>query len=209
MTKSDACAQHDGIKMEWRRGKKIYFIPCHVCGHIIERKQYTSEKTYLCDYCKLSVKEKQTSENLERILQNKSKKELLFDKAVEELKQQVPNLDSYQKAIKAALSRVERYGSIPEMMVAIELLHLRYQIIPQQRIGKYRVDFVIPSTKLVLEVDGSRYHDGVDMVRDSYIKLRLGYEWEVVHVSAELIRSHIKTLGRVISDAKLRHQTKK
>lgn len=203
MTKSDICAEHDGIQTERISNKKYYHIPCSICGSIIKRKQYSSDKTYVCDYCKLSLDEKKKSEQLQQLIKEqgkKSRKEMLFDKAVDEIKAQVDSMDEYQKAIEFALTRVERYGSIPEMMVAIELLRLRYAIIPQQKIGKYKVDFAIPSIKRVIEVDGSIYHANKnDGYRDVYIKLHLGPDWEVIHIPAELIRKHIRTLGSIIN----------
>lgn len=207
MTKSDACAIHDGIKRTYdERHNKVYHIPCGKCGRIIERKQYTSEKIYLCGYCKLAIDEKKKQAELDQLPAGKSRKELLFDKAVAEIAKQVIDMSEYQKPIQAALTRVERYGSIPEMMVAIELLRLRYKIIPQQKIGNYHADFVIPSIKLVLEVDGEKYHDGPDQLRDACMKAMLGDGWCVLHISAELIRRHIRTLGAVIRNIKLHHQ---
>lgn len=202
MTKSEICAEHDGIKWEYINHWKYYHIPCTQCGSIIKRRQYASDKVYLCDYCKLALKEKQKSAQLQELMATKSRKEILFDKAVEEISNQVDDMAEYQKPIQFALTKVERYGSIPEMMVAIELLRLRYAIIPQQKVGEYKVDFAIPSIKRVVEVDGSIYHTNkLESLRDAKIKLMLGTGWNIIHIPAELIRKHIRTLESVIASS--------
>lgn len=202
MTKSGICADRDGIKYENVNGRWMYLIPCSKCGNIIMRKQYASDKIYLCDYCKLSLKEKQKEAQLQELMATKSRKETLFDKAIEEIRKQVDDMTEYQKPIQLALTKVERYGSIPEMIVAIELLRLKYAIIPQQKVGEYKVDFAIPSIKRVIEVDGSIYHaNRLESLRDAKIKLRLGDGWDIIHIPAELIRKHIRTLESVIKSS--------
>lgn len=202
MTKSMICAEHDGIKHENVNGRRMYLVPCSKCGKIVKRRQYSSDKVYLCDYCKLSINEKQKQKDLQELMETKSKKEIMFDNAVIEMQKQIGDMNEYQSAIQTALTRVEMYGSIPEVMVAIELIRLKYSIIPQQKIGKYKVDFVLPNVNRVVEVDGAIYHtNSKEAYRDAYIKARLGYRWDVIHIPAELIRNHIQTLGKIISDS--------
>lgn len=202
MTKSEAYAERDGVKWEWKDNDRIYLIPCSKCGRIIRKRRYLGNMEYLCKYCKVSLGEKKKSLELQQLSEVKSRKEILFDKAVEEIKAQVKDMGEYQKAIQYAQSRVERYGSIPEMMVAIELLRLRYAIIPQQKVGQYKVDFAIPSIRRVIEIDGSIFHaNRPEAYRDAYIKLRLGAGWEVIHIPAELIRKRIQTLDSVIANS--------
>lgn len=74
-------AELDGIETEYdpnygsrgRRGTYLYKIPCAICGKIVRRVCYTRTITYLCDYCKTTIRKKKRnikrtfgSENSER-----------------------------------------------------------------------------------------------------------------------------------------------
>lgn len=183
----------DGIRVIQGKFRSSYGIPCEICGREIKRTQYSRKRKYICDYCKGLIKEKEKS----AIPDGRTKHEKRFEDAINEIKEQVNNFDSYEKAIKIARTRAERYGSIPEAMAAIELLHLKYKIIPQQRVGKYRVDFAIPAQKLIIEIDGGIYHQQ-ETGRDADLQLTLGFSWRILHIPAEYIRKNINKLGLMI-----------
>lgn len=201
-------AKYDGIERVYdpdvgARGKKgayIYKIPCERCGEILTRTQYNRRVNYLCDYCKNLVKKKQkvlVAKELEKV---ETRKEKQFKKATEKIKKQVKNFDEYNKAINIAKTKTELYGSTPEAMVAIELLRLGFKIIPQQKIKNYRVDFVIPKEKIVIEVDGEIFHrDKFNGDREATIQLSLGFEWKIIHIPAELIEKDIRKLKQAIN----------
>lgn len=213
MTFSEACAKRDGIESYIGKGRgglcRVYKIPCAKCGTVTERRVYSSDKVYLCDYCKKhKAKRKKTFEEQEyNVL---TKRERQFEKAVTELYSQTKDKQKYEKAIAIARKRVELYGSIPEAMVAIELIRLGYSIIPQQAVDKYHVDFCIPKEKIVIEVDGELYHRkkfGGD--REAVIQMTLGLEWLIIHLPAEKIRKNIKVLDQIITALMLQHRGKK
>jgi very-short-patch-repair endonuclease len=54
----------------------------------------------------------------------------------------------------------------------------------QYRVGRFWCDFALPSLKLVLEIDGERWHQDMkkEMERDRMIKILLGKEWRIVHI---------------------------
>jgi very-short-patch-repair endonuclease len=89
-------------------------------------------------------------------------------------------------------------------MVAIQLLYEGYKIIPQQKIGGYHVDFAIPKEKIIIEVDGGRYHDAKDIggLRDMILKECFGEGTKVMHIPAEYIRKNIKRLGILMKNYK-------
>ena len=116
----------------------------------------------------------------------------------EEMKKQVSWDAKYDRCTEIAMKRVEYYGSIPEMMVAIQLLYLGYGITPQQTIGKYRVDFLIPKAKIVLEIDGKIFHTKQNQNREAIIQLSLGLDWTIIHIPAELIRKDILKLNLIL-----------
>ena len=204
MTKSELCAKQDGIKIEIGPGRgrnhtNIYCIPCDKCEEIIKQMVYDSDKIYLCEYCKKQIVRKKKQLEQDALDQVKTKKEQAFDKAVDRIRLQVRNFSVYEKAVKLAQTRAEQYGSIPEAMVAIELLRLGHKVIPQQKIGKYRVDFIVKDRKLVIEVDGSIYHrDKFGGNREATIQLSLGMDWKIIHIPAELISNDIQKLKKVI-----------
>ena len=206
MNMSIAEAEFDGIERVYdenypargRRGAYVYKIPCGCCGKIITKLHYRKDLVQMCDYCKLKVKNKKAVLKNE-LLETKTKKEIQFDKAVENIKKQVHNFQDYTRAISIATQASEKYGSVPEVMVAIELIRIGYSIIPQQKIKKYKVDFAIPKEKIVIEVDGSIYHKDVYKGdREAIIQLSLGLDWKIIHVPAEYISKDIQKLEQII-----------
>ena len=177
-----------------RIDERCFKIPCEICGRKIRRTQFSPKRNYICDYCKGLIKEKRKV----KIPNAETKCERRFKNAVEEIKNQVKNFDDYERAIKLAKTRCKLYGSIPEAMVCIELLRLNHKVIPQQKIGKYKVDFVVKDLKTVIEVDGEIYHRKINSDREAMIQVSLGMEWKIKHVPAELIRKDIQKLNKVL-----------
>lgn len=213
MTLSEACAKRDGIESYMGRGRggscRVYKIPCARCGTITERRVYNSDKIYLCDYCK-KHKARQKKAYEEQECNVLTRRERQFEKAIAELYSQTKDKQKYDKAIAIARKRTELYGSIPEVMVAIELIRLGYSIIPQQAVGKYHVDFCIPKEKMVIEVDGELYHQKPFAGdREAFIQMALGLSWLIIHVPAERIRNNIDALDKLITASMLQHRGKK
>lgn len=174
------------------RGKRERITACKMCGEKYIYSGYrANDNASYCPNCRKAIRMKKIKED------PRDKYEIRFDNAVEKLKEQVENPDEYEKYIKMARTRQYSYGSIPEAMVAIELLKLGYRIIPQQKIGKYRVDFVLKDEKIVIEVDGSKFH-GKITEREGEIQLMLGFDWKIIHIPAELISRRITKLSECI-----------
>lgn len=207
--KSDMYAERDGIKVEIvptpNRGNiKVYHIPCAKCRRIVKKRIYNGDKAYYCDICKNNLVKKEKALEHELLDSVLSKGEQRFLKAEDRLLKQVKNPEEYANAIKIANTRADYYGSIPEAMIAIELIKLGYSIIPQQKVGRYTVDFAIPKEKLIVEVDGGLYHQDINPDRDNYIKLCLGLDWEIVHVPAEWVSKDIRRLNKIMQKIKKR-----
>lgn len=200
-------ADLDGIKYYYdptvgsrgRRGCTIYLVPCAKCGEMVKRKTYGRNSIVLCDSCKLK-EEKQKEAVAEAwfdIIETKAERR--FNKALDEIQAQVKNFSEYEEAVKVARKAIDKYGSVPEAMVAVELLRLKYKIIPQQKVGKYKVDFYVPEDKFVVEVDGELFHrDNRHPNREATVQLSLGLDVKIIHVPAELIRKDIRKLGECI-----------
>lgn len=192
-------AIEDGIKTIGT-SRVAYYIPCEICGKEIKKTQYSRKRTYVCDYCKGLIKKKERAAIPKELENVETRREKQFRHAVEKIKNQVNNFEKYEKAIEIAKTRTELYGSIPETMVAIELIRLGYKIIPQQKIKNYKVDFTIPKEKIVIEVDGSVYHKDIYKGdREAIIQLSLGLDWKIIHIPAELIAEDITKLKNAIS----------
>ena len=183
-------AEEDGIQRIPGARQGTFLIPCEVCGRIIKRYSYSRKRTYICDYCRGVIKKKIAP----TIPETETKAEHRYSKAIAKIREQVRNFDRYERAVEIARKRVEKYGSIPEAMMAIGLIQAKFAITPQQRIGKYNVDFLIPRHKAIVEVDGSIYHANKDKEekRDLYLRTALGFDWVVIHVPAERIEQSLE-----------------
>jgi very-short-patch-repair endonuclease len=208
-SKQTRSAIEDGIDIDFvvsawhgrKTERPIYNIPCKKCNRIIKNKGYHSNIDYYCDYCKDKnnkvKKEMFVSDNISNV---KTKADIRFEKAVDEIKKQSKDFDKYKKAINIAKERCEKYGSIPEAMVAIELLKLGYSIIPQQKIKQYKVDFVLRKQKIIIEVDGDIFHKDYEKEkrREVEILYAVGFDWKIIRVSAEEIKEDINKLRYLI-----------
>lgn len=208
MSISSQDAKRDNIRIttegsEFRK-YTAYHIVCDNCGNEYVKRRYNSNDEHLCDKCRYMRKKKIQAKEKIDLEGVQTKNEIKFEKAIEEMKKQVIWNAKYKGCAEVAKKRVEFYGSIPEMMVAIQLLYLGYRITPQQKIGKYRVDFLIPRKKIVLEIDGKIFHAKQNSNREATIQLSLGLDWNIIHIPAELIRNDILKLEQI-----LQHQGKK
>lgn len=182
-------AEEDGIERIPGARHGTFLIPCELCGKIIRRTSYSRKRTYICDYCKGAIKKKIAP----TIPDTETKAERRYKTAVARIREQVRDFSKYERAVEIARKRVEKYGSIPEAMMAIGLIQAKFAITPQQRIGKYSVDFLIPKYKAIVEVDGKLYHSDWEREakRDLYLRTALGFDWIVIHIPAERIEQSI------------------
>ena len=190
---------NDGVRVFRLHGRVAYEIPCEICGNKVIKRQRRFAENCLCDYCKKTLKKKKAEAISQELLEIETKAEKRFNKAIERIAKQVKDIDQYQKAVETARTRIERYASIPEAMVAIELIRLKYAIIPQQKVGRYKVDFAIPKHKIIVEVDGELFHkNDKSKEREAIIQFAIGLEWKIVHIPAELISEDITKLKGIM-----------
>lgn len=205
-------ADLDGIKHYYKvgkngsSGKEIYIVPCSCCGRKIARKSYGRNAKYICDACKVAKMEKRRIDQKKRDAfvdqlydTISTKEERRFNNAVDAIRKQVKHFSSYEKDIEIARRGQFRYGSVPEAMTAIELIHLGYSIIPQQKVGKYRVDFYLPKEKTVIEVDGALYHpDTFKGEREATIQFSLGLDVKIIHIPAETVKKNVYIIDKIM-----------
>lgn len=201
MSKADAV--RDGIEIVNDRYGRYYKIPCSQCGETYTSRQYTGNRIYLCPTCR-EINKKKRIAHVDQLALSipdaETKEEKRYRKAVEEIEKQAGSLAGYERAVEICRKATCKYGSMPEAMLAIELVRNGYRIIPQQKVDRYHVDFALPNEKLVLEVDGSIYHADAqkELEREACINYKLGFDWRFVHIPAEAISKDVRKVVRLL-----------
>lgn len=177
---------------------RCYLIPCEICGEVYQSEILQKKTIYICDSCKQKIKFMRQPEV--KTKDAAVKHEQRFQKAVENIRKQVGDaFPEYERAIRLAETRNGCYDSVVEAMVAIELVRLKYKVIPQQKVGRYKVDFCLPDIKRIIEVDGEIYHNKNRRPnREAEIQIAFGFEWKIIHIPAELIQEDIVKLKECI-----------
>lgn len=195
-------AIRDGVKICKNGVYTNYMVECHKCGKEMKVISYSSRTRYTCDDCKNKIKQ---IEDEYRAL----KKQRQFENAVSILYKQVKRNKENQRHYKDAVAAVEqkikagcKFDSKEEILVAIILEKSNIKYSEQVKIGRYRIDFVIPDKKIVLEVDGRCYHGSVkgqaDNEKDVLIQLLFGKEWKIVRISDDVINRNILYLDEFL-----------
>lgn len=206
-------ALKDGIRISENRTMNFYYPLCHKCGTEIKSMNYLSYRKYTCEKCKALD---YISDKQKKVDSSHDAKEKKFNNAVKRIEKSVKNIKKYEDAILVVHDKLHNDGwfdSTEEIMVAIELVKNRVMTKHQVKFGRYKVDFVLPEMKVILEVDGELYHTDKtkekETIRDSLIVAALGGEWEVIRISDVLINQNIKQLVPAIKKAvKARKETR-
>lgn len=176
---------------------EVYFLPCWKCSTPVSLMTRFPILRVFCPDCKdehLVEKE----ETLKQYIRLKTL--VMHERALRILEKQEAHLFKYKDASEAvlefALDDPEKFASSHEMIAAMELIRNGVKVKVQQKIGKHRVDFVIPEFKVVLEIDGYMhdYHKIKDNKRDIELRNELGPEWEVVRIPTKYIEQNAGAL---------------
>lgn len=200
-------AVEDGISViKLKSGDSMYCVKCHICGDTIKSLNYRRGVQYTCKKCKL---EQSLADKEHREIVSWEGKERKFQNAVKRIEDVRPGLKEYQRAIDIIHGKLHRDGwfqSTEEILVAIELVKNKVKARHQVKLGRYRADFVLPEEKVVLEVDGVLFHAQEDpnkrQMRDNLITLALGANWEIVHVTDQMVNENITRLLPAIRKVK-------
>ena len=195
-------AVEDNIK--FRSGKSItsitaYYPKCHICGKEVLSYSYIRGKQYTCKDCKL---DNYLADKEIKNIKNLDKKEQKFEKAVARITKTVgKNINKYEKAIDIVHKKLHKdnwFDSTEEIMTAIELVKNKVKARHQVKVGRYRIDFVLPDEKIILEIDGRLFHTDntleKEKVRDNLLLLHFGVDWEVIRITDDYINQNIKRL---------------
>jgi very-short-patch-repair endonuclease len=206
-------AVKDGIRIEnpQRSGELAKYYPkCCICGNEMLVLNYKRGVRYVCKKCKAKAKLRDRNT---KINEDYDLKEQKFDRAVGRISKMLIGKRANKEEYKIAAEKIHRklhrplwFQSTEEIMVAIQLVKDKIPTRHQVKFGKYRADFVLPDEKVVLEVDGTPFHNEKtatkESMRDSLITIALGPNWEVVRISDQLINENITKLVEAIRKAR-------
>ena len=164
---------------------------CKECGKSFG-SNYMPKKNPICPDCK-------SIDRGNKNLYDAAKKESKFDEAMYRIKKMVKDFPMYEnpaKVIHKCLHHEKWFQSTEEIMVGIELIKDKVKVIHQQKIGRYKADFVLPELKTILEVDGKIYHGDkfAEGKRDGLILLTMGLDWHIVRIDTGKINNSIQSL---------------
>jgi very-short-patch-repair endonuclease len=200
-----ADALRDGIRHYVdEKGTNCYVIPCVECGAGVKSWAYKSNIKYRCTSCREEYKEKEKSLKVNTHAELKNKR---LNKALDRLRKQGNDLTKYEKAvevIKSNFDKLDWFQSTEEIMVALELYKQNVKFNHQVKVDKYKIDFVIPEEKIILEIDGELFHNDVtkDRNRDNIILLYFGVDWEIVRINTAYINQNVKRIMQAIKAIK-------
>lgn len=165
--------------------------------------QGSSKGRLFCEECKEEF-ELQREETKATYISHKV--EVTLERAIRIIeKQQTLSLrmDQYKDAFEvvAEFYRQDstRFDSAHEVATCIELIKNEIKVKTQYRIGRKRVDFLLPDKKVVLEIDGNmhKFKVGKDSQRDIFILNELNKDdkgWEIIRIPTSLIEKDISKL---------------
>ena len=179
------------------------------------------KKRCYCEQCKRSWDEKYTKRIREyRKLHN----EIMVERGIQCMERQNLNIYDYKEAIEVVQEFVQennrildtsewetakQFGSSEEVAAAIVLVANEIKTTIQHRVAGYVVDFILPTKKVVLEIDGE-FHKGKEEAesrRDAKIRNALGGGWEIIRIPTGYIHKNVELLPEAIESAAKERRT--
>lgn len=160
---------------------KQFIHICVMCG-----KDYESNTrgSYKCPQCesKLALVKK-----LEMV--DKAEYKLTRVSGKQRMKKGIDLSKEIFSVRKRVLNGIDRFSSLQETMVAIQLEKQNLKYESQKEINGKKVDFFLPELKIILEIDGELYHTDEDkeFLRDRQIMSGIGEEYEIIHIEADSV----------------------
>lgn len=192
------------------KGINMYAYPCADCGtNDAYSWRKTESKPIRCNACRTSaglawaerIERGPAEDTAYRIArsEHRLRQSLRRIRAQGEIDSEyLPAADKLRKHF----SRVGWFQSINEMMAALELVRQGVKARHQVQLGRWKVDFVLPELKVVLEIDGGFHTKKTkprEDMRDACIIAALGGQWEIVRIREHLLRQKLKQLVPAIT----------
>lgn len=155
-------------------------------------------------YCETCYQETMERLREEEKIFTELRRKRMFEHALDKLERQQLDFSKYEDAIKTVSEYNEnndgKFDSSEEIMAAIILIHNRYHIKPQVKVGRYQVDFMLPEDFVILEIDGDRhkFNKSADSKRDRKIRETLGDKWQIIRIPTEFIDEKVEKLPSAI-----------
>ena len=174
---------------------------CWCCGKTISQDEYDGQTRRFCEACYGKHSENYKPVVTEYlILKNK----IMFERAMREMEKACADMTRFKKYAIAVMNHSrdnpELYLSSDEMIAAVVLLEAGYDIKMNYKVGKYKVDIMIPELNVCFEVDGElhKHKKAEDGKRDVEIRHILGKEWEVIRIPVKYIESQPEKIPEAI-----------
>ena len=177
---------------------------CWVCGASIEKSFFPDMDIMSGRFCRKHWHEhtKQYRGAVAEYL--KLKTVIMFERTMRTMERCCLNMTEYKREAMAVQKHSEefpeQYRSSDEMVAAVILLHAGIDFEMNYKIGKFTVDFYIPSWKIIVEIDGDRHEHRLlfDSKRDSELRNALGQEWEIIRVPTKYIEQNPAKLPEAV-----------
>lgn len=163
----------------------------------IYKKHQSASRRMFCPECFAKMKAEHSRDKKEYL---HYKKKLMLERAVRSLEKQALDIYLYKDIIADLWDYIqeqpEKFDSSYEMMAAIILIENEIKCKMQFKVGKYRVDFLIPEYKIALEIDGDMHENTLykDNNRDIELRRILGADWETVRIGTKYLDQNAKAL---------------
>ena len=163
---------------------------------VYKRHEDTSRRMF-CKECFAKIKAEHSEDKKQYLYY---KKKLMLERAVRSLEKQALDIYRYKDIISDLWGYIQeqpdKFDSSYEMIAAIILIENEIRSKMQYKVGKYRVDFLIPEYKIALEIDGGLHENTLyrDNNRDIELRRILGADWETVRISTKYLDQNAKAL---------------
>lgn len=163
-------------------------------------------------YCQDCFEELSTQQKSDIDIYLKLKCKLMVERAIRMIEEQGIEIYDYKEAIDTvseyAKANREKFMSAHEVVAAIILIANEIKTKVQYQVGKYHVDFLLPTLHVVLEIDGYMHDHSKkkDVMRDIDVRNALGADWEVVRIPTKNIEKRAELLVEAIKTAKKEKQ---
>lgn len=181
-------------------------LTCWYCGHEVSVETIKAGIRVFHPDCQLKFEKEQ-----DKLKSNylKLKTEVMYQRALREMEKQdrLYISDYYDEAElvhEMSKETPTKFQSSDEMMVAMELVNKRIHAKPQFKIGRRRVDFLLPDLNVALEIDGFLHEFKVvkDSAREIEIMNNLhkkfGGNWEVIRIPTKFVEKDLTKLVEAI-----------
>lgn len=177
--------------------QKIYLFDCWYCGENVVKHFHDPSNRVFCEICR-EEQAKEKEETLKKYVALKI--DVMYERSLRYMEKQLLSMYKYKEAAETvrdfAKKDPNKFGSSHEMMAAIELIRKEIPIKMQYKVRCHRIDILIPSMKVALEIDGymHKYKVLKDSVRDVDLINQFGPGWEVIRIPTKHIEQNLKQL---------------